>query len=290
MRRKRGNLLWIVSGLIGIGAAVLYQQAPSIAAGALLYPVRMPFKPKPANCQAVTFAGEGVELAGWRCRPASSARGTIVFLHGVADNRTSGNGVIARYTAQGYDVIAYDSRAHGDSQGTMCTYGFFERHDLLRVLATVEHQPIALIGHSLGAAVALQAAGEGANVATIVAAETFSDLQTIATERAPRILSDNLIARALRFAEERAGFRVDAVSPVHAAARIRVPVLLIHGAQDFDTPPAHSERVLAALAGPKRLIRVAGAVHAQSLRDEAVWAEIDAWIQNALATRQPAAE
>lgn len=57
----------------------------------------------------------------------SPPRGTIVYLHGVADNRTSGDRVVARYTAQGYEVIAYDSRAHGDSQGTMCTNGFFEK-------------------------------------------------------------------------------------------------------------------------------------------------------------------
>ena len=117
----------MATGVIGVATAVLYQQAPSIAAGALLYPARMPFKPKPANCEAVTFSGEGVELAGPRCRPSSPPRGTIVYLHGVADNRTSGDRVVARYTAQGYEVIAYDSRAHGDSQGTMCTNGFFEK-------------------------------------------------------------------------------------------------------------------------------------------------------------------
>jgi dipeptidyl aminopeptidase/acylaminoacyl peptidase len=41
---------------------------------------------------------------------------------------------------------------------------------------------------------------------------------------------------------------VDDVSPVRAAARITVPVLLIHGAADVETPPAHSERVRAALS------------------------------------------
>jgi pimeloyl-ACP methyl ester carboxylesterase len=58
-------------------------------------------------------------------------------------------------------------------------------------------------------------------------------------------------------------------------------VLLIHGASDVDTPPDHSRRVLAALAGPKRLILVPGARHNESLRGD-VWGEIDRWLNDAL--------
>ena len=54
-------------------------------------------------------------------------------------------------------------------------------------------------------------------------------------------------------------------------------MLLIHGAEDHDTPPAHSERVHEALSGPKRLIIVPGAHHNGSLTGS-VWQEIDRWI------------
>jgi len=57
-------------------------------------------------------------------------------------------------------------------------------------------------------------------------------------------------------------FDVDAVSPARAAASIHVPVLLIYGDADVDTPPDHSRRIFAALNGPKRLIPRAGR-HAQ---------------------------
>jgi pimeloyl-ACP methyl ester carboxylesterase len=52
-----------------------------------------------------------------------------------------------------------------------------------------------------------------------------------------------------------------------------VPVLLIHGAEDTDTPPAHSQRVFDALKGPKQLILVPGAHHNQSLSGP-VWDQI----------------
>ena len=59
-----------------------------------------------------------------------------------------------------------------------CTYGFFEKQELRLVLDTIEQGPVVLMGTSLGAAVALQEAGEDDRVGVVVAAETFADLRT----------------------------------------------------------------------------------------------------------------
>jgi pimeloyl-ACP methyl ester carboxylesterase len=274
--------------VVGVGVLVLIalglaaSQLPSAGAGGLLHPARRRVVgPPPSHCQDAAFAGEGVRLNGWRCPASSGRRGTLIFLHGVGDNRTSGAGVVERFGRRGFDVVAYDSRAHGESEGEACTYGFFEKQDLHRVLDTVGPGPIVLLGTSLGAAVALQEAARDARVTAVVAAETFSDLRTVAIERAPFFFTSGVIARAFELAEQQGRFRVDAVSPVAAAAEITIPVLLIHGAADSDTPPAHSERVLAALAGPKRLILVAGAGHNGSLRG-VIWDEIERWIDGVL--------
>ena len=201
----------------------------------------------------------------------------MVYLHGIADNRGSGAGVVDRFVTHGFEVVTYDSRAHGESGGDTCTYGFFEKIDLPRVLDRIETRPLILIGQSLGAAVALQTAAQDHRVGGVVAAETFSDLRTVAAERAPFFFRPWAIAAAFTAAEQRAGFIADAVSPQHAAAQITVPTLLIHGAQDLDTPPEHSKRVFAALRGPKRLILVPGAGHNGSLNG-GIWREIDQWV------------
>ena len=70
---------------------------------------------------------------------------------------------------------------------------------------------------------------------------------------------------------------MDQVSPLKAASRLTIPVLLIHGDGDVETRPEHSRRVAAALAGPKRLILVPGAHHSESLRGD-VWPDIERWI------------
>ena len=240
----------------------------------------------PPGCSPRDFVADDVTLRGWHCAAIGRRRGTVVYLHGIADNRGSSAGVVQRFTPRGFDVVAYDSRRHGESGGEVCTYGFLEKRDLRRVIDTLtERGPVITIGTSLGAAVALQEAAADARVAAVIAAEPFSDLRTVATERAPWFLPPPIVRKAFRIAEQRGGFLVDAVSPMDAARTIRIPVLLIHGADDVETPPAHSHRIFAALAGPRRLLLVPGAGHNQSLFGPGVWSEIERWIDEALELR-----
>ncbi len=285
---RRWPLLLLAGGLLA--ALVACASAASIAAGGLLHPVRHRLSgPSPPGCESAEFRSGALVLRGWRCPTRSLRRGTLIFLHGVADNRGGGRGVIERFTRNGLDVIAYDSRAHGESDGDVCTYGYFEKEDLRRVIDSAPEGPVVVLGTSLGAAVALQASADDVRISAVIAAEVFSDLRTIALERAPAFLTDGVIKRALELAEQRGNFKVDEVSPVAAAARIAIPALLIHGAGDDDTRPAHAQRVLAALRGPKRLILVEGAGHNQSLSREAVWLEIDSWLAQVLSSARPTA-
>jgi uncharacterized protein len=270
-----------------LGAAVIVvgalSLAPSIAAGGLLYPARRTFAAAtPSRCTNEDFPGDGITLRGWHCTAIGKRRGTVVYLHGIADNRGSSAGVVDHFTRQGFDVVAYDSRRHGESGGEACTYGFLEKRDLRRVVDGLPRGPVVLVGTSLGAAVALQEAAADPRVTAVVAAEAFSDLRTVASERAPWFLPAPVIRKAFRVAEQRGGFLVDGVSPVQAVRAIRVPVLLIHGAEDRETPAAHSQRIYEALTGPRRLILVPGAGHNGSLGAPGIWVEIDRWIEESL--------
>lgn len=240
MRRatRIGRLTAVASAVLV--TAIIASQACSMAAGALLYPARTVSRhPAPHGCEERQFQGDGVVLAGWHCGADGERQGSLVYLHGVADNRGSSRGVVERFTRRGFDVVAYDSRGHGASGGKVCTYGFLEKKDLQAVIGTLGPGPVILVGTSLGAAVALQAAAIEPRITAVVAAEVFSDLRTIATERAPVLLPGFMIARAFRLAEKRGGFVVDAVNPVDAAKTLRIPVLLIHGEADGETTPDH---------------------------------------------------
>ncbi len=251
---------------------------PSWGANALLHPSRRAVGAAPAlpHGDFAVDAG-GVTLRGWLFPAQTAARaGTVVYLHGVADNRASGTWIAERLVRAGFDVVAYDSRAHGESTGDACTYGFHERKDLSRVLDRLGLERAVVLGVSLGAAVALQAAAEDPRITGIVSVATFSSLEEIARDRVGRIASERQIAEAMDLAGRTARFDVAEVSPVAAAARLRIPVLVVHGAQDAETRPEHSRRVYAALAGPKRLELVEGAGHDDALAR--AWRDVEAWI------------
>jgi uncharacterized protein len=275
-----GALILVLAGVW------IWWELPSIVAGALLYPARTAvYRAIPAGCIERSFPGHGITLRGWMCSPEAPRRATLVYLHGIADNRASGAGVVSRFVHRGFEVIAYDSRAHGESGGPACTYGALEKADLQRIVTSLEPGPVVLLGASLGGAVALQAALGEPRITAIVAAEVFSDLAAVVRHRAP-LLPEPLLRRALRLAGKHGGFDAESVSPLAAATELHIPVLLIHGAADDDTPPDHSRRVLETLRGPKRLIEVDGAGHNRSLSNDAVWREIEVWLDGVIAMAQ----
>ena len=272
----------LAGALIVVAAAVLNRELPTLGANGLLHPYRRAIDPGARDLYpTLSFAGANVRLAGWNIPARSPRRGTVVYLHGVADNRGSALTAAQRFPDRGFDVVAYDSRAHGESGGDFCTYGFNEKRDLRRVLDQIESGPVVVIGSSLGAAVGLQAAAEDPRISAVVAAESFCDLKTVATERAPWFFTERAVRRSFALAERIGNFRVEEVSPVAAASRIHVPVFLIHGADDRETYPEHSRRIFDALGGPKRLLILEGAGHNQSLQ-QSTWAEIENWLDGVL--------
>jgi pimeloyl-ACP methyl ester carboxylesterase len=266
--------------IVVIAAAVVW--LPALGANGILHPMRRHVTvPTPQSCDDVAFSSGDVTLKGWRCAAMGPRRGVVVYLHGIADNRASGGGIVDRFVRRGFDVVAYDSRAHGESGGEACTYGVLEKADLSRVLDQLDPAPVAVIGTSRGGAVALQAAADDSRISAVVAAETFSDLRTVAAERAPFFFSRRAVAGALERAGRDGHFDVDAASPVAAAKRMQNPVFLVHGADDLETSPDHSRRIFTALTGPKRLVIVPGATHNTSLHGS-IWLEIERWIADVL--------
>lgn len=290
MGRGRRRLLLALAAALALPAvalALVVGVGPRVpgtvawGAAAILHPLRRPVTHTPdQSYETVTFASGGERLEGWLLRASGDERrGLVVYLHGIADNRQSGLGAARRLTRRGWDVLAFDARAHGRSGGAACSYGYHERHDVSRALDALQAPSAVLLGHSLGAAVALQAAAVDPRVAAVVAASTFSDLPTIVRERARWFrLPADFTEAALRRAGELGGFAPAEASPLALAPRVAAPVLLLHGAEDWKTPPEHSRRVAAALGGPHQLVVLPGVGHDEILGREEAWREIEAFL------------
>ncbi len=261
---------------------------PSLGASILVDAVRTPVVDVSSlPHHAVSFRSGDVTLQGWLFEPPGKPKGLVVYLHGRMANRSWGVGAAEALVPHGYAVLVYDQRAHGASGGAYCTYGYREKVDVSRAIDAMGFDKVFVLGHSLGGAVALQAAAEDPRIRAVVAASSFSDLRTVVRERAPRLESDADVRESIRLAEEKADFKIDDVSPATSATRIHVPVLLVHGMRDTTIVPEHSQRILAALAGPKKLVLVDGATHYDVLRFPAVWAEITSFLDAQSSDPQP---
>jgi pimeloyl-ACP methyl ester carboxylesterase len=186
--------------------------------------------------------------------------------------------VARRLVPLGYDVLAYDSRAHGASEGKYSTFGYYEKRDVSRAIDFLGADRVVLAGVSLGSAVAIQAAAEDPRIVGVVAVSSFSSMEEIVRERIPRLVGDGQVRGALREVEERSGMRVRDADSVAAARHVSVPVLLLHGEEDAFTPLVHSQQIYAALRGEREIVQVPGAHHADVLRFDAAWTAILAWL------------
>ena len=73
---------------------------------------------------------DGLNLRGWWFE-ASSEKPTIILLHGVGANRAEPAervfGIAEELIEYGYNILAFDWRAHGESEGKHSSVGYLER-------------------------------------------------------------------------------------------------------------------------------------------------------------------
>jgi pimeloyl-ACP methyl ester carboxylesterase len=77
-------------------------------------------------------ASDGIVLRGWFAHPPNANGNAVILLHGIGDNRQGIMGYAELLLSHGYDVLAPDARAQGDSGGTFPTYGIKEANDVHR--------------------------------------------------------------------------------------------------------------------------------------------------------------
>jgi dienelactone hydrolase len=102
-------------------------------------------------------------------RPAGSARPPVVVLaHGVSSDRMGMSGLARALTQAGYAVLSFDFRGHGANRNPFVRRGGEHESltadmraavDYLRTSREVDGARISVMGHSMGAGVALEYAG-----------------------------------------------------------------------------------------------------------------------------------
>jgi uncharacterized protein len=195
---------------------------------------------------------DDIKLAAWYTPTQNGA--LVLVLHGYAGSRSAQmHSLFARH---GFGVLSWDARAHGESQGEVCTFGYRESRfdvqaalEFVDSLADIEH--IAAFGESMGAATLIQATADHPQIEALIADSAFAAIEDMLA----RVVPSPLLQPGIKFfVENETQLEMDDLRPVDVITRISPrPIFIIQGDSDQTVPPDSALRLFQASGEPKRL-------------------------------------
>lgn len=214
---------------------------------------------------------DGVRLHAWFLPAHQRACGTVLYLHGNAQNISTHIGSVYWLPERGFNVLMIDYRGYGASGGTPSLTGLQTDIDTaMRYLAKREPDmgggPTIVFGQSLGGMAAVHYVAHSdfrAHIGALVLEAAFTGPRQIAREK----LASFWLTWPLQWlADVAISNGYESLSAAESIAPI--PLLLVHGTDDAVIPVSHSERLYAAAKEPKELWKIRDVGHIAAFRSE----------------------
>ncbi|HEY1291861.1 MAG TPA: alpha/beta hydrolase [Chloroflexota bacterium] len=265
--------LWTTAATLGLSGAAT--AALSMVAGLLVYSYARARgqwgtdEPPEGLAEEVSFvsAADSIHLSGWFLRAAGadadSPAPTVILCHGIWTGRRECLPLALRFQAASYNVLTFDFRAHGLSDGRFTSVGHHETNDVLGAIEYVKARPevdtsrIGIIGFSMGAAAAIQALARTDDVAALVADSgyaSFLDAAKYSFRVVTRVPHFPIAPMAMRWAKWMVNVDASRLRPIDVIGSISPrPVLIAHGGRDEIVPVQHAHSLFKAAGEPKEL-------------------------------------
>lgn len=240
--------------------------------------------------QAVHITSEdGLKLNAAYFEQSSSHKWAIV-IHGYNCDHSNMERYSQHYYDAGYQVLAPDLRACGESEGTYYGMGWLDRKDILGwmdwIIKKDPDAEIVVHGNSMGGATVMMVSGEKTpdNVKVFVEDCGYSCVWDIfASEMQLRFgLPEFPIMHVSSLVSSvKVGYDFSEASAVEQVKKCKKPMLFIHGSEDDFVPFSMLEEVYEAKPGNnKKKLVVEGAKHNRSsyVLGEAYWNEVFSFI------------
>ncbi len=226
---------------------------------------------------------DGSRLHGWWLPAQGPAKGTVLHLHGNAANISNHLPLVAWVPKAGYNLLTFDYRGFGQSDGTPSLDGVVADSlaalGWLRQRPDVDPQRLVVLGQSLGGATAVRmVAADPAGVKLLVLDCAFSSYRGIARDAVRGTWLAGLLPAAQWLLP---GGDKD---PLHDIRRLKVPLLVLHSADDSVVPLAHGKALFEAAPEPKQWLEVEHTQHVDGLTHEPARQQVIAAMQHALPT------
>ena len=233
-------------------------------------------------------AQDGTKLHAWFLPAQGVAKGTILFLHGNAENISTHFRSVMWLPAEGYNVLALDYRGYGASEGLPTLAGVQQDIDAgLRHLLQhqqVDPQRIVILGQSLGGSLALFYSAHSnyrQNIRAVISDSAFADYRWEAR--------DSLAKFALTWPLQWLPWLLvdDDYAPRDAVGMISpIPLLIIQGEQDAVVATYHAQRLYDRAGQPKELLLVPDVGHIAAFEKPEVRARVVKFLASVLGTQR----
>lgn len=237
----------IIGGAVYGGLAIylyLYQ------ASYVYYPIKEIYA-SPADAglpfeDAAFTAEDGASIAGWYV-PAENACGTVLFCHGNGGNISHRMETLSVLNALRLNVLIFDYRGYGASTGKLSEEGtYLDAEAAWRyVTETKGEDPfrVVIFGRSLGGAIGSWLAAKH-TPGLLIVESSFTSMSDIAGEYYP-YMPVRLLCR-IRY------------PTIEYLAKVKCPVLVVHGPQDEMIPFRHGQRLFEVSPDPKEFMEITG--------------------------------
>lgn len=184
---------------------------------------------------------------------------TIIISHGYRSSRNmfeiSFDNFIRKLSGEGYNLLLFDFRNSGESDGNLTSIGQLEKYDLLAAIdyaiEVKNSSKIGLIGFSMGASTSILAGAESEKVKVVIADSPFADLKEYLNDnlsvwsRLPKKPFTPIIMKVL---PHLTGLNPEEVSPRTAVKDAGDTFfLLIHSKEDSKIPHENSIEIFEAV-------------------------------------------
>jgi len=209
----------------------------------------------PRGAEEVWFRNaEGLKLYGWFFHSTTQpAAGTVVYAHGNGGNLSYCEWVGESLAARGFDVLLFDYRGYGRSEGEAAGEGGLyadaeAAYDFVTRDRGVPAGRVVLYGQSLGTAAVGDVAARRECGALVLESglSSAADMAAVVMPWLPRFVR---------------GLTKNKLDTASKLPNVRCPVLVVHGDRDELIPASQGRRLFEAASEPKRLIIIQGAGH-----------------------------